>query len=80
MRPNLLQKKLNEITAKGQAPVIEFVVRHCDSPTLTVEKITAAWKCSAQEKTRSENQVYSAQYRWFSKLVSQTDNVRENRG
>jgi hypothetical protein len=33
---------LNEITAKGQAPVIEFVVRHCDSPTLTGENITVA--------------------------------------
>ena len=38
IRPDLLQKKLDEISAKGQVPVIEFLVQHCGSPTLTGEK------------------------------------------
>jgi hypothetical protein len=30
IRPNLLQQKLDKITAKGQVPIVEFVVCHSD--------------------------------------------------
>jgi len=40
IRPDILQKKLNKIAAKGQAPVIEFVIPHGDSPAFQLDALT----------------------------------------